>query len=825
MISVHDLGGHWELCDPVTDRVWPGVVPGSVHLDLLRAGEITDPFLRSNEREVAWIGERKWVYRRRFDLPDDMVGRGRVLLRFHGLDTLATVRLGGRVVLRADNMHRRWDVDITRWVVPAGNELEVTLASPLRAVRSKQLRRPLPGWWAMMCEPGVSWLRKQISNFGWDWGPWLVTSGIWRPVELVAFDGSRLDDVHVRQQHGDGAVTLSVGVWVEQIDRRPRSVVVRVASAGTVVAEGSAEVTAAAAHVPVVIENPSLWWPNGLGDQPLYDVEVDLLDGDSVVDRVRQRVGLRTLELVREPDEQGESFAFACNGLRFFAKGANWIPADAVVGRADPATLRHMVDDAAAVNMNMLRVWGGGVYEDDALYDACDERGICVWQDFMFACATYPAFDAAYLRSVEAEAADNVRRLRHHPSLALWCGNNEVEMGLVGDRWTSTTMSWTDYRRLFDEVLPDVVTRFDPDRAYWPGSPHTPGAGRHDANDPSAGDAHLWGVWHGGEPFEAYRTTTHRFVSEFGFQSLPCPATVESFTEPEDRNLTSPVLDLHQRSTVAGTSGTGHLVRYLLDWFRMPSGFEETIWQTQILQAIAVSIGVEHWRTQAPHTMGALYWQLNDCWPGWSWSSIDYHGRWKALHYAARRFFAPLLLTAVPDPTQGTITVHLCNDRPSTATGVLRLELTRADGTVIRHEQRKVQVGALRSERVAVFSAKDELAKFGAGDVLVWLELLADDEPMSSTLVTFCPPKTLALVEPRLRATLHRDGVRLESDHPALWAWPTVEDLDVRWSDSFVHVRPGRPVDLSFESKPALAVAELRRRLVVRSLFDTWRPR
>jgi beta-mannosidase len=780
-VTVVPLGGDWELVDPATGRTWPALVPGSVHLDLLRAGEIPDPFFGRNELDVAWIGEREWVYRCGFDAPPGMADRRHVLVRFLGLDTLATVRLNGRVVLRADNMHRTWEVDVTGRLQAAGNELEVTFASPLKAVRRLQRQRPLPGWWDMMCEPGGSWLRKELCNFGWDWGPALVTAGVWRPVELVAFDADTLDHVHVRQRHADGVVTLHAegapGAWLTASRH------------GVVVASGRG---------PVVIEEPELWWPNGLGEQPLYDVAVELADGSA---GHHLRIGLRTMSL----DTSDDSFAFSCNGVPFFAKGANWIPADAVVGRASPEHIRRLVDDAADVHMNMLRVWGGGVYEDDAFYDACDERGICVWQDFMFACATYPSFDAGFMATVRAEAEDNVRRLRHHACMALWCGNNELEMGLVDDEWGPAAMGRDDYRALFEELLPEVVAELDPDSAYWPASPHAPG------------DAHVWDVWHGGRPFDWYRSSSPLFVSEFGFESLPCPRTVESFTTPEDQNLTSPVLDHHQRGTVAGSSGTGHLVRQMLDWFRAPCGFEEAVWQTQILQAIAVGIGIEHWRTQMPRTMGALYWQLNDAWPGWSWSSIDYAGRWKALHYAARRLFAPVLLAAVVEPGTHKLAAHVCNDGRAPVSGELRVEVTRADGTPVRElAPRRVKVGAQQSRRVTVWDLAKDVAGVGADDALVWLELVPEEGSALSTLAAFCPPKALRLVEPGLHVTTSSDGVhvRIEAQAPALWVWPEADGVDGRWSDAFVHVRPGRPVELTC----APAVADVR----VRSLIDTW---
>lgn len=825
--AVHDLGGSsWLLCEPASRRSWPATVPGSVHLDLLRVGEIPDPFWRTTEQDLRWIGEHDWVYRRAIVLPEQFLRRDHLLLRFYGLDTLARVRINGRNVLRADNMHRTWEVDITHLVGSEEFEVEVAFASPMQAVRRLQRRRPLPGWFDMMCIEGGSWLRKELSNFGWDWGPALVTAGIWRPVEIVAFDVARLGGVHVRQQHTGDSVTLTAAVELERPDTRPLNVTVRASLDDVVVAETTSVSTDPTAEIPLVIDQPQRWWPNGLGEQPLYTVMVELRDGEMVLDQWVRRIGLRTLRLVRDPDEAGERFAFECNGVRFFAKGANWIPADAVLGRSTPDDIRRLIDDAADVHMNMLRVWGGGVYEDDSLYDACDERGISVWQDFMFACATYPTFDPEFFDNVRAEATDNVRRLRHHACLALWCGNNELEQGLVADEWTATTMSWDDYLPLFDVALADVVTRLDPDTSYWPGSPHTPGKSRADANHAEAGDAHLWDVWHGGLPFDWYRTCTHPFVSEFGFQSLPEPRTIEAFTEVGDRNIASPVLDFHQRSSVSGMGGTGNLMRYLLEWFRAPTNFDNAVWQTQILQAIAVGIGVEHWRTRSARTMGALYWQLNDSWPGWSWSSIDFDGRWKALHYAARRFFAPLLVTAVADLGTATVEAHVSNDTLQWVTGEIRTEVTRADGTPVLSQTRPVRIGPQQSQRAGVFRLGKQVLLLGEEDLLAWIDLIVGGEVRSSALATFCPPKRLLLVEPRMSLTVRETHpgveVLIDVEHPALWTWVTLDGTVAGCSDAFLHVRPGQPVCITLDPDPALSAAEVHPRLVASSLVDTW---
>ena len=399
------------------------------------------------------------------------------------------------------------------------------------------------------------------------------------------------------------------------------------------------DITGEKSSAHIDIADPKLWWPNNLGEQNLYDVAVEIINADGkMIDKNSTRIGLRTLILDRHDDKWGESFQFKVNGVPFFAKGANWIPIDTFITRADEDFYRQILTDAQEANMNFIRVWGGGIYEQDMLYDLCDELGLCVWQDFMFACSAYPVYDDAWLDTFKAEAADNIKRLRSHPSIALWCGNNELEhMGyMITDEVNEETgtMSWAEYKLLFEEVIPEVLDIYDGGHDYWVSSPLTPGANRGEPNDPTRGDAHLWEVWHGRKPFEWYRTCEHRFNSEFGFQSFPEPEVVKSYTLPEDRNITSFIMEKHQRSGI----GNDAILQYMLSWFQLPTSFDMLMWASQILQSLAIKYAVEHWRRKMPQGMGTLYWQLNDCWPVASWSSLDYIGNWKALHYSAKRF-------------------------------------------------------------------------------------------------------------------------------------------------------------------------------------------
>jgi beta-mannosidase len=821
-----ELSGAWTLHRAGQKKSWPATVPGCVHTDLLAAGEIQDPFFREQESLVQWLGETDWIYERTFRL-EELPAESCVRLRCEGLDTLATITLNGAEVGRTDNMYRTWEYEIGSLLQPGNNRLAIRLDSAVRYVQERQALRPLPAWGAPREIPGRAWLRKEPCNFGWDWGPVLVTAGIWRPIRIVAFDTARLTDLEIRQQHArEGGVSLDVAVQAEVCEGAPPlEANIQVLYKGGVVASTRARLEQGVARARLTIKNPQLWWPNGMGEQPLYEVKAELLANRVALDHAARRIGLRTLRLDRHADEWGETFQFVVNDIPFFAKGANWIPADAFASRITRLEYATLIKAAAVANMNMLRCWGGGIYENDAFYDLCDEYGLCVWQDFMFACSTYPSFDAEWLENVRQEAEQNVRRLRHHPSLALWCGNNELEQGLVGTEWSAHQMGEADYGRLFDTLLPEVVARLDPQRDYWPCSPHTPPPGeRRNFNDPARGDAHLWEVWHARQPFEWYRTALHRFCSEFGFQSFPEPRMVATYTAPEDRNVTHPVMEHHQRSGIGNTV----ILQYMLEWFRMPTGFANTLWLSQVQQALAIKYAVEHWRRNRPRCMGALYWQLNDCWPAASWSSLDYAGRWKALHYLARRFYAPLLVSGVEDASAGTVEVHLASDHLRACQGEVQWRVTLLDGTLLRDGSRKYQLPARSSAVQTTLRLADLLQKHGPRDLLVWLAALDEKGAVLSTnLVLFCRPKQLELPAPRIRVDVrawddNSYAVTLTARHPALWVWLTLEEVDAKYDDNFVCLEPERPVRLRVTPATRMKIEQFRQALQVSSLRDTY---
>ncbi len=822
-----DLGGQWRVAQAGEGKSIPAWVPGCVHTDLLAAGKIEDPFFRDRESEVQWIGEVDWVYTREFTVPAATLDHDRVLLRCEGLDTLAVVTVNDVEVARTDNMFRTWEFDVKDVLRAGVNTLAIRFLATIPYIAERQAQQPISCWSGAKEVKGRAWVRKEPCNFGWDWGPTLVTCGIWRPIAIVAFNTARLVGAHIRQDHTTtpGTVTLHVTAQSEETGEAPLNCRIVAALAGNTVAETHATVMDGRTEATLTLTDPQLWWPNGMGAHPLYDVTVELCDAaGQCLNTLTKRIGLRTLRLDRHADEWGESFQFVVNGVPFFAKGGNWIPADAFANRVTLDHYRDLLLSVVDANMNMLRVWGGGIYEQEMFYNLCDEWGICVWQDFMFACSTYPSYDDAFMANVKAEAIDNVSRLRHHACIALWCGNNELEQGLVGEN-PGWQMSWEHYSRLFDTLLPEVVATFDPERDYWPCSPHSPQGDRADHSNPQWGDAHLWDVWHGKKPFEWYRTCEHRFASEFGFQSFPEPKAVHGYTLPADRNITSFVMEHHQRSGIGNTT----IISYMLDWYRLPTDFDMTLWLSQILHGMAIKYAVENWRRHMPRTMGTIYWQLNDCWPVASWASIDYHGRWKALQFMAKKFFAPLLISGVEDPQTGAMELHVTSDLLEPKSGNITWLLTDVGGKTLASGSVAAEIAPGRNTHVDTLQLGEYLQTHGARNLLLWIDLSVDGQAVSDNFVTFSRPKHLELVDPEIVTEVKPAGgnafrVTLTAQSPALWAWLELDGAEARCSDNFVHLRPGKPVTIILTPAAPHTLDDVQDKLRIRSLVNTYRP-
>ncbi|MEM7800816.1 MAG: glycoside hydrolase family 2 protein [Chloroflexota bacterium] len=837
MVQRQSLNASWEFSQAHTDRWHPATVPGCVHTDLRAAGQVADPYYRDNESDLQWIGETAWIYRRTFTVDSNVMAEPVILLQCNGLDTLAEITLNGETVARTANQFIRYEFDVKSALKEGENTLSIYFESALLHGQEKLKERYIHSWSTDSHKlPGGNYVRKSQCNFGWDWGPKLVTCGIWRDISLVGIGIARIGEVLVEQMHDSGVserrsvngeavnVGLLVNVSAEVADTEAELVArLELSLDGNKVFREETVLEGQIGSFAMQIPDPQLWWPNGLGEQPLYTVKVTLIYAGMVLDQWSKRIGLRQLNLVTRPDAWGESFYFECNGVPFFSKGANWIPADTFVNAISDDLYKSLLVSAAEANMNMLRVWGGGIYEQEIFYDLCDELGLCVWQDFMFACATYPSFDRDFMANVTEEAEYNIRRIRHHASLALWCGNNELEQGLVADEWNDLAMSWQDYARLFDHLLRDLVAELDPHTDYWPGSPHSPYGNRLEWNNPNWGDAHIWDVWHGNQPFEFYRTCMHRFNSEFGFQSLPEPATLDTVLADEDKNLTSYVMEHHQRSPV----GNSKIMTYMLEWFQLPNSFENTAWLSQILQGMAVKYAVEHWRRSMPRGMGTLYWQLNDCWPVASWSSLDSLGAWKGLHYMARHFFSPTLLSAVEDLQSKRVTLHVTHDRPTDLplAGLVTWELIKAsDGALIESGSLDCSIYGPANQQVGDIDLSGTLTQYDSRNLLVNMRLEIGGKVASSNMVHLARPKHLSLSQPELTFSVEQKkgavSITAAANRPALWTWLEVEGSAHNFSDNFFHLFPGEKKTVTYKSDSS--AEELASKLSISSLWDTF---
>ena len=789
-----ELDGIWILEPETINADVPGTVLGA----WVKAGSIPDPYYGENEKSITPLFGRDFEYSRTFTASEELLLHDTVELVCLGIDTLGEIFINEKSIASVNNMHRAWRFDIKKFLKSGENTIRVVIFSSsefiARAYREGRINYISTGGMA-----GAGYLRKTHCQFGWDWGPQLPDAGIWRSIYIEGWSNVKIDDVYVIQEHSapenaetgetaGGQVKLRIQIkaktsnlkrfWQEGREIKAAIHITPPQSGEAInITETIPDITQIT-ELTAVIEKPRLWRPNGLSGkretQPLYGIKVELLDSrtDSVLDEMCLRIGLRTMTFNADNDRQGREFAMTVNGIKIFAMGADYIPEDSIFPKINRERTRRLLEDCVKANFNSIRVWGGGYYPDDYFYDICDELGLVVWQDFMFACNVYELTDE-FAANVAEEVRQNVIRIRHHPCLGLWCGNNEMEMGWVG--WEGVKHHHpalkADYIRLFESLIPCVLKETDPQTFYWPSSPSSSGS-FDSPNDPDRGDVHFWDVWHGLKPFGEYRKKLLRYCSEFGFQSLPEMDTIKSFAETDEQNFFSPVLEAHQRNP----GGNGKILFYISETYRYPKDFASLVYISQILQLESIQTGVDHWRQNRGRCMGAVYWQLNDCWPVTSWASVDYFGRWKALHYGARRFFAPLRASvfidetesakpgSLSDPLKRTVRVFVHNDTMYPSSGTLRLFLRDRDFNALFEETLDVKLPPLYAGEALLRDFREKINTVELErSCFVTAELRVDGKRVSKETALFVPPKHFSFRKPNYSVE-----IRDEKDHFAI---------------------------------------------------------
>ena len=822
------LNGTWNWCDMESKEWHKGIVPGTVLTDMMDGGLIEDPYWRTNEYETRELSRRDYQYEREFEVPESFFREEEQCLVFEGLDTIADIYLNDELLLAVNDMHRTWRIDV-KGKLKAVNRLAVAFHSPTAFIEKADREGDI-FYASTGCMKGNGALRKAHYMFGWDWGPQLPDAGIFRSVYLSGFSIARLDDVRIRQEHGAGGVKLSVESSVRKLSESDTAgsgiLACKITAPDGTVLTVEKEV-GINETIEALIEAPQLWWPNGYGAQPLYTVRVELRMSDSVLDVWERTIGLRTVTVCTDADEWGNQFAFVVNGQKIFAMGANYIPEDNLLGHLSEERSERLIRDCARANFNCIRIWGGGYYPEDYVYDACDRYGILVWQDLMFACNVYDLNDE-FEANILAETADNVKRIRHHACLGLWCGNNEMEWGwrdwgrLEGHR----PKYKADYTKIFEMLLPRLVKQVDDQTYYWLSSPSS-GGSFDDPNDFNRGDNHYWEVWHSNKPFTEYRDFYFRFCSEFGFQSFPGKKTLDSFSLPEDQNIFSEVMESHQKNGLANTK----IFSYISGYYKYPKDMESIAYISQILQLKAIQYGVEHWRRNWGRCMGSIYWQLNDCWPVASWASIDYYGRWKALHYGAKRFYARFMATACEKEELSTeIDYYIHNESFEERKAVLRVRLIDRDFHTLYETETEITAAAFEVKNVLPMDFAPFLAEAGMKKrAVAEYSLIEDGCIVSRGTTLFVKPKYFDFKTPeyRISVTEKVDGfcIHAEADTYVSYAELSLDEYDVVLEDNFFDITSEEGVDITVDKKEfpnQVTAEEVAAALHIRSVADSF---
>ncbi|MCX6121142.1 MAG: hypothetical protein NTX44_05945 [Ignavibacteriales bacterium] len=827
-----EIQDHWKFKQENTGQWYPAEVPGCVHTDLMRNNLIPDPFVGTNEQSLQWIGEKNWIYETSFDVPAEILKKEFIELVFEGLDTYADVTLNDSLILKANNMFRTWRIDCRKLFNEHGNHIVVQFKNVFDENLPKYKVAPFE---LQACDNNdqadvkiAMYSRKAQFHYGWDWGPRLITCGIWRPVYVEAWSKFKIQDVHVQQQNvsSTGADIISTINIVSTKEQAVSASIfldsLNMATELLNLKPGINKVTLNS-HYP----NPQLWWTNGLGAHKLYGYQLSVKNDSGIQDNYSTKIGIRSLEVVREKDSIGTSMMVRLNGIPVFMKGANYIPQDNFQNRITKERCEHIVSSAAEANMNMLRVWGGGIYEDDQFYELCDRYGILIWQEMIFACAMYPG-DHEFFENVRQEVIDNIIRIRNHACLAMYCGNNENIIAWRQWGWKEkydTAIQHTyeqQEKKLYYEVIPSAIHEADSTRYYHPTSP---AAGFKDiaANE---GDIHYWGVWHGKEPFEMYASTLARFVSEYGFQSYPELSTIAHYAKPGERKLHSRVILSHQRCMADERRDKEYgnrLIQVYMDrWYHTPKDFKSFVYVSQVLQAEGVKVAMEAHRRAMPYCMGSLYWQLDDCWPVASWSSIDYYGRWKALHYTAKNSYAPILLSLVL--SEKDVQVHIVSDKIDTVDAVLDMTVMNFDGNVVSQQSIPLLVKPNQAVRAAVLSRSQLVSNLDTSRLIFVCRLKKGDSLLAENTSYFTSPKNLALKHPKFVKNIRKINsgflIELTTKTLAKNVYLSCSDSNGFFSDNYFDLIPAVPRTITVKTK--LQYDEFARSLKVMSLIDSY---
>ena len=833
---VLEINDGWQFSMAGQEEWLPATVPGTVHSDLLNNGVIEDYRFRMNDIDLQWVEDKDWIYQTTFKIDVSTLSNNRVILNFQGLDTYADVFLNDNLLLEANNMFVGWEVDVKDYIVEGYNTLRVFFHSPVKRGMEK-LRMidyiiPAINEQAPANERTSVFTRKAPFHYGWDWGPRLVTSGIWRPVTLKAWNDAVIDEVYVETRSISHQVAAIAGSAVLEaaieglytlslsIDGIPNKAFEKSVN----LVEGENEVA-----FEFEIDNPRLWWTNGLGEPHLYKFSFNLQREGYIVYKQELNFGVRTLRLVQEPDSIGRTFYFELNGVPVFMKGANVIPPEILTPLATLERYEEVINNAVKANMNMLRVWGGAIYKDNKFYDLADKNGVLVWQDFMFACNLMPG-DEAHLENIRKEATYNVKRLRNHASLALWNGNNENLHGWHNWGWPEMfepeirDFMWRTYERIFHEILPEVVAQHDPKSSYWSSSPSSYGNTRADRK---SGNEHDWTIWFGQRPFSAYWANVPRFVSEYGMQSFPSMHTIREFSVEGDWYYSSEVMRHRQRGEMPyiepGFDGNDMVKRYMEKYFRVPERFEDFIYVSQLLQAKGYRTAIEAHRSNMPRNMGTLYWQINDCWPTISWSTVDYFGRWKASHYAVREAYEEIIITAEVDSSETM--VRVVSDRLTPVeNGVVNFRLLDFKGAEIYAVTKAVEVMANASTFVMSLNMDELSQKGGFDSTFAIIELKSGSEVLANNVIYFATPHELKLPRADVTTSVERveDGYMVTFSSPvlAMGLFIDIPHLDVFASYNFFDLLPGTPKTIHLATERELDFDTEVRVVTLNNLYD-----